>query len=247
MEPHEYFAELKTNLKDAQKAEFESQMATIKEQILAASEIGQKTFLHRLSFTHEVIKKEQELLAYGISKYMLRDDITKFLDKVVPKNSIKIIELDRYPRPIPLDVMTKIKEVKELGIFDDFFIVFTDFTDNTYETPEEKKMVERNRDPVVFGWFKLDKPNFKHDRVYYVADWIDEYCDLDFAQLVKKMSESGFKAPGEIKPGKITIDDSKISDIVKNSYNDMNKPSQFEPRNRNNSFMGTVKRWINSI
>ncbi len=246
MEPKDYFANLKTNLQDAQKEEFDRQMDTIRRQIVAAENIGQKAFLHKLSFTHEVIKKEQELLACGVKKYILKEDILKFLKDVKPKNSIKIIELERYPRPIPMDVLEEISRVKKLEIFDDFFVVFTDFTENSYETPDEKAMVERNRDPVVFGWFKLDKQGLKHDRCYYVADWIDDYCDLDFAKLVEKMSERGFAEPGTIKPGDVDYKDADIEKIVRESFIEMEKSTnRFEEVTaRRIGFWGNLKEKI---
>ena len=34
------------------------------------------------------------------------------------------------------------------------------------------------KDPVVFGIIK------ETDKLYFVADWIDEYCDLTFRKIV---------------------------------------------------------------
>lgn len=203
MEPHEYFKDIKSNLQDAELESFNKQISLLGQQIIGAQKIGQKSLLDRLAFTYKVIQKEQQLYAHGITKYLLKDDILKFLGLVVPKNSIKIIELDRFPRPIPLDVLNKIEEAKKLEIFDDFLVIFSDFTEQNYETPEERALVARNRDPVVFGWFKNDQTNLKHDRVYFIADWIDDYCDLNFTALIQKMSEKIEFTDGDIMGGAI--------------------------------------------
>ena len=29
--------------------------------------------------------------------------------------------------------------------------------------------------------------------MYFIADWVDEYCDLTFDKLIEKMSEVGMK------------------------------------------------------
>lgn len=52
-------------------------------------------------------------------------------------------------------------------------------------------VVERNRDPIVFGYFEDSKSHEKGERFYAIADWEDEYCDLTIEKLTEKMARDG--------------------------------------------------------
>lgn len=213
LEPSEYFKILKGKLEGINEEELQRSLNYVADQILAAKRVGQKSFLRQLSFTGDALLKEQILLSRGIKDYVLRDDIKQFILNVNPKNSIKIIELERYPRAIPLEVLQKISEVQTLNLFDDYCIVFTDLTNEDYSTPEEKKFVARNRDPIVFGFFRDPQTGKSHDRFYFIADWEDEHCDLTFSKLIDKMSKQGFKKPGN----EISNDHNYLQNLIKSS------------------------------
>ena len=74
---------------------------------------------------------------------------------------------------------------------DKYCVLFTDLTNNTYQTEEERQVVERNRDPIVFGYFEDSKSHEKGERFYAIADWEDEYCDLTIEKLTEKMARDG--------------------------------------------------------
>ncbi len=132
---------------------------------------------------------------------------------------IKIIELERYPRVIPLAQMDAIQKAKDLGIFDEFCVVFSDYTGEDYKTPEEKAAVARNRDPVVFGYFRHKVTAIKHDRFYFITDWEDEYCDLTFGKMIEKMSAAGIKKPAH----EIGTDAAYVQELVTMTLEDMSK------------------------
>lgn len=210
IEPKEYFKELKENVIKLDEEVLFKNLATIDAIIANSVRLGQKSLLERLAFTREIIEKEQQLLASGFEKYVLKDSVLKFIEKVTPKDSVKIIELERFPRVIPTANADVIEKVKALDIFDEFYVVFTDFTENDYRTEEQKKVIARNRDPIVFGAFKLTTQNTIHDRMYFITDWEDEYCDLTFLKMIDRMTTMGFKEPEK----KISADAKYINDIV---------------------------------
>ena len=211
IEPKDYFKVLKSKLKKSEKNKLEAQLDSLGEQIIHARQVGQKNFLERLSFCYDVILKEQLLLANGHESFVYKEDIKVFLDKVTPKNSIKIIELSRYPRAIPVDNLKAIEAVQKLKVFDDFCVVFTDLSGEDYATPKEKKFVQRNRDPVVFGYFKDKESSTQHERFYFITDWEDEYCDLTFTKMIEKMGNIGIKNPEK----KIGVDHKYLAEIVR--------------------------------
>jgi hypothetical protein len=45
---------------------------------------------------------------------------------------------------------------------------------------EKSKM----RDPILFGYIK------ETDRLYFIADWEDEYCDLTFDEIIDVVGEN---------------------------------------------------------
>lgn len=223
IEPKEYFKILKANKKKQTTQKLESQLETISEHIIAAKKVGQTNFLEKLAFTYDTLKKEQILLSHGYEQFMYKDDIKHFIDNVTPANSIKIIELERYPRTIPLETLQMIQDCKDKELFDDYVIVFTDFTGVRHDTEAEKKFVERNRDPVLFGFYKHNTSGLKHDRFYFIDDWEDEHCDLTFGKMVEKMGEMGLENPAK----KISDNEEYLNEIVNNTLESMKKEKQY--------------------
>ena len=79
-------------------------------------------------------------------------------------------------------------EQKEL--FDDMYVIFTDYTGSERSNIEESK---RAKDPILFGALKI--ANQLSSRLYYIADWEDEFCDLTLDKLVKEFKDSGKESP----------------------------------------------------
>jgi hypothetical protein len=193
VEPNEYFRVLKESIQNTAGEQLEKQLATIAEHLIRANKVGQQSFIDRLSFTYDVIVREQVLLANGFNKFVYQADAKKFLNDI---KTVKVIELERYPRAIPPECLDVIHAAQQLKVFDEFAVIFTDLTDQDYKTPAEKNFVSRNRDPVVLGYFKHKSTGLKHDRFYFITDWEDPYCDLTFGKMLTKMTEAGIQNPG---------------------------------------------------
>ncbi|WP_020476192.1 hypothetical protein [Zavarzinella formosa] len=252
VEPHEYFAVLKESVKGVDADMLQEQLAIIAEHLVRAKKVGQQSLLNQLAFTHDVIVREMKLLGAGISQFVYQDDVKHLLDKT---KHIKIIELDRYPRVIPLDQMADIEKAKDIGLFDEFCVVFSDYTGEEYKTEEEKQTVARNRDPVVFGYFRHKNTGIKHDRFYFITDWEDEYCDLTFGKMIDRMAEVGISKPSH----NIAPDAAYVQELVTMTLEDMANrggvsfsitPSvtatqaSFQSGNEGISFWERMKRWI---
>ena len=81
-------------------------------------------------------------------------------------------------------------KAQSLNIFKDFWVVYVDYTGDSDKTLTEKEKAERkkNRDPIIFGTF--EKPEQAQiDKMYFICDWTDEYCDLTLDKMVKKLVE----------------------------------------------------------
>lgn len=136
----------------------------------------------KLVFHLETIEKERELVKMGIDTFVYKDDIEEFIDNVA-KNTVKIIELERYEREVPDDIVKVVADTKHL--FDKLYVIFTDYTGKV----EKQAMKERakEKDPILFGTFQDKSNRVLIDRFYFLGDWEDEYCDLTLDKMVSEM------------------------------------------------------------
>ena len=149
-EPKDYFNDLKEKITDVQLEQLVKNREFLSKEIQKAHRLGQKNLTHNASFMWEILEKEMILHAMDITKYVHRQDVVKLIDDVTPKNSVKIVELENYPRSIPDENMEDIIKARELGLFDVLLVLYTDLTDEEVNTPAQKEFAARNRDPVVF-------------------------------------------------------------------------------------------------
>lgn len=190
VEPHEYFKNLKDKFQESDLNELYKSLDYLLTLVKDAERAGQKKLLSSIKLNSRIILNEIKLHALGLTTYVYRSDLKEFVDRVTPKDSVKIIELSRFPRIIPSEVVDKIEKVKKAELFDKYCVLFTDLTNNTYQTEEERQVVERNRDPIVFGYFEDSKSHEKGERFYAIADWEDEYCDLTIEKLTERWLET---------------------------------------------------------
>lgn len=57
--------------------------------------------------------------------------------------------------------------------------MYVDYTGEKLKTNSDKI---REKDPILFGVF-----SFQPDVLYYIVDWIDEYCDLTLDKLLTEI------------------------------------------------------------
>ncbi|RHB41911.1 hypothetical protein DW886_15255 [Enterocloster aldenensis] len=153
---------------------------------------GQVLALRKILFCLDSLEKEQTLIDMGITTFIYRDDIDFYIDEVAKKREnykirpVKNIELERYEREIPDEVVDIIEKTKD--IFDQMYVVYTDYTG---KAERQIEAVRKEKDPILFGTF-MDKTNkVCVDRFYYLADWEDEFCDLTLDKMVNETSRIG--------------------------------------------------------
>lgn len=132
--------------------------------------------------TKELLKivREQEAAVLGIEKVVQLKDVKKFIDSVRDK-VIKYNDLTEFTRIIPKRVRTRLLELRSKRLFDNYTILYIDYTKPEEEIKSNKKLIEE-KDPILFGTFD----NIP-DKLYYIADWEDEYCNLRLSDLVSKL------------------------------------------------------------
>ena len=153
----------------------------------------QTTMAKELSHQVDLALRELNAARRGFDIFIYRKDIESYIDKVEGK-AIKLIELERYTREIPDDVIDKITLANE--IFDRLYICFTDYTDKHAKKIAKER---REKDPILFGAF-LDKEDEKtenkvyvEDRLFFIADWTEDNCELTLEEMVRDVKNKSEK------------------------------------------------------
>lgn len=149
--------------------------------------LGQVESLKKLCFLADTLVKEEKLIDLGITTYIYKDTIEDYIENVADK-TVKIVELSRYMREIPDELVDTIEKTKTL--FDEFYVVFTDYTGKEERKVEKER---RDKDPILFGVFK-NQTNVA-DRFYFLGDWVDEFCDLTLDKLVEQYKDKNDISP----------------------------------------------------
>lgn len=206
---------------------------------------GQKTGLKKLLMMVERIELEHKVLKEGITQYVFQDDIRDYIDNVAKKakrQPVKMIELERYEREVPDDVIENYEKVSEY--FDKFYVLFTDYTGKIEKQIEQSK---KEKDPILFGVFKEDESRLTVERFYYIGDWIDEYCDLTLDRMVNdvkmvKGKEIVHEIPSYEKIEELRAELSKIDKDGRpiRDFHNPNLPAVIEDKPKK-TFIDTVK------
>ena len=179
--PYQYFQFVKSKVNEMNDNDLNKLYSISSELLEKYKKTGQIKAAKKLAFHIKSILKEKEIIDLGITKFIYRDDIENYIDNIA-KDVVKIIELKNYPREIPDELIETIENTK--NIFDEMYVLFTDYTG------EIEKEVEKERDPILFGSFIDRNIDEMSQRMYYLGDWVDEYCDLTLDKLVSQTDKS---------------------------------------------------------
>ena len=181
------------------------------------NKLGQVESLKKLCFLADVLKKEEKLIEMGIDTFVYKDVIEDYIVNVADK-TVKIVELARYMREIPDELVEVIEKSKSL--FDEFYVVFTDYTGKEERKIEKER---RDKDPILFGVFKNN--NNVADRFYFIGDWVDEYCDLTLDKMIEQYQEKYEVSPAVTVKMPETSDE--LIDILKSYKVDEKKGNSY--------------------
>ena len=142
-----------------------------------ATNIGQTALQEELIRGLITNRYESVLYAEGCYYAVTEEQVAKFASQC--EKGLKLSYLKNFSRPIPQEVIDKIARMNELEVFDNYVILYYDPEGKIYkETAREEA---KRRDPIIFGVIAGSK------KLYYVADWIDEYCDLTLDAFVDSL------------------------------------------------------------
>lgn len=182
-DPQEYFDYIKSKTHGIDDQKLAKAYEAAEYLISKYQKTGQREAMKKLLFQLEVIERERQIIKLGIDKFVYRDDIDEYIDDVA-KNVVKIIELERYEREIPDEIVEVIEATRQY--FDAMYVVFTDYTGKVGRKVEKER---REKDPILFGTFEDDANKVLINRFYYLGDWVDDYCDLTLEKMVSEMQK----------------------------------------------------------
>lgn len=228
---NEYFDGVKTKAEYLQDDNILKELRYLPAQIEELKQLGQTGLAEKLKNNIKNLANERILLRNGFDKYVHRKDVTRFVELVKDKK-VHVCELEKFPRLIPEDAKKLLLKAKSLEVFSDFWVVYVDYSDDSDSalTEEEKRQRARNRDPIIFGSF--DSPESGSlDKLYFICDWTDEYCDLTLDKMVKEL----VKDDKNYKPSVIIED---IDKYVNNVLMD------FQKKEKKETFTDKVKKFF---
>jgi hypothetical protein len=147
---------------------------------LGHSALGEK-FLNKIAY--EV--RMSEIYASGVKMFLSKTLIDHYKYKV-RDGHIADTQFDKYTGVIPEHILKVKNELEKRKIFDAFIIYH--YWNEELEEKKEKKQPrtaeEKSamRDPILFG-VCADIP----DKLFFIADWDDDYCDLTFDELINQL------------------------------------------------------------
>lgn len=124
------------------------------------------------------IKYESILYAGGFTTVITEEQVVKFYKEC--QKGLELTWIRNFIRVIPEKATNKKKEADALDVFDNYCILHFD--------PEKKAYKEEEKDPILFGVIRGSR------KLYYIADWVDEYCDLTLEQFIEKFGDEAIKA-----------------------------------------------------
>ena len=147
--------------------------------------MGQQALVQKFKDLIDTIRGEAHLIAMGLKKYVTERQVVEFYEQVGEDKNLKLTWIKNFNRIIPEDVYLVKKDLDERKIFDNYVVLHYDPQNNGEKLTKEE--VEKKKDPILFGVIKNSR------KLYYVADWKDEYCDLTLDEMFKILGEKVLK------------------------------------------------------
>lgn len=143
----------------------------------SARAAGQVALIEQLTGRVDAVRAETRLLAIGFDKYLTEETLVEFARK--SDRGVRLDWVSNFTRIIPPNVVEKKVQCDADHIFDAWVVLHYDPEGKaTVMTAQERKEeVARKRDPILFGLLEGSR------RLYYIADWDDEYCDLTLEKV----------------------------------------------------------------
>ena len=189
----EFFTQVKFTSKKSAEL-YRDRVANYLKAIHNAYAIGQTALVEQ--YLKELITNKYENLldSEGFYYAITEQQIVDFVKKT--EKGVSLSYISNFGRPIPEEVNELLLKVNQLEVFDNYVILYFDPKGTVYKETEQEKY--KRKDPILFGVIAGSK------KLYYITDWVDEYCDLTLEKFVDtlKINKSDLKMYKEPKKEK---------------------------------------------
>lgn len=184
--PQQFFENIKNQIKSSNfKPElYDKRVEGFMKTRELAVKAGQTSLIETLDEKLNTVKYENALYATGNVTTITEEQVVTFY-----KESDKGIRLDwikNFNRIIPTPIVEKKVEMDGFKIFDNYVVMHYDPNKKSYKKTQEE--IDKEKDPILFGVIK------GINKLYFIADWQDEYCDLTLDAFIDKFGKDGIDA-----------------------------------------------------
>ena len=173
MDALQFFSMVKASSKESV-ATYRDRVSDYLKSIHNAVTVGQTALVEDLLRGLVTNKYESVLFAEGLYYVVNEQQMVSFVKQC--EKGIKLEYVKNFTRPMPQDVVDKIAKINQLEVFDNYVVLYYDPEGKVYkETAREEA---KRKDPIVFGVIAGS------EKLYYIADWVDEYCDLTLEAFI---------------------------------------------------------------
>lgn len=174
----EFFVNLKQSPQEIYKADLKLQ--SYKDYLKKCQDSGQKALAEQVMSSVYVAGREAAMFSIDLTTYLTEEQVVEFVKKT--EKGLRMDWIKNFTRHIPDDVLETKKKADEHHIFDNYCVLHYDPDGKGAELTKKEK--ERRKDPILFGLLKGS------DKLYFVGDWIDEFCDLTLDKIVETVGEA---------------------------------------------------------
>lgn len=167
--------------------------------------VGQTALVEDLLRGLVTNKYESVLFAEGLYYVVNESQMVSFVKQC--EKGIKLEYIKNFTRPMPQDIVDKIAKINQLEVFDNYVVLYYDPDGKIYK--ETAKEEAKRKDPIIFGVIAGS------EKLYYVADWIDEYCDLTLEAFIDAIGVKKDELHMDYNPSKVKEDNTSKEETKK--------------------------------
>lgn len=215
MDALQFFSMVKASSKESV-ATYRDRVSDYLKSIHNAVTVGQTALVEDLLRGLVTNKYESVLFAEGLYYVVNEQQMVSFVKQC--EKGIKLEYVKNFTRPMPQDIVDKIAKINQLEVFDNYVVLYYDPDGKIYkETAREEA---KRKDPIIFGVIAGS------EKLYYVADWVDDYCDLTLEAFIDAIGVKKDELHMDYDPSKVKND---------NNSNEVSKKKKKSKKNKKNN------------
>lgn len=174
----EFFENIKAVMTVEEQKDYVNSIKNYMKEMTKARDMGQKAIFEKMRSEVGVMKLEAILQAKKV-KVLTSEQIVTLGRNA--KRGIKLDYIKNFARIVPDEVYKKKLEADSWKIYDNYVVMHYDPDDkgSLKTVAEREEEIKKKRDPILFGVISGSTS------LYYIGDWVDEYCDLTLDKAIE--------------------------------------------------------------